>query len=309
MNLMKSTLRKLWRLTRATSIVVGLAVMVGLVAGIASLAVAQKSPSGGTTASPLLKGVENVAATTTTLINSGTGPAMSMRVQPGNPPLTVNTEAGTATNLSADEVDGKDATAFVSATNGKAPDSDKLDGKDSTEFLGATAKAADSDSLDGRDSTEFLGATAKATDSDKLDGKDSSDFAPAGTATAFTARTDSVTIPDDGIVVVVSKNVPAGSYAINAKVHLDNIDDDDSSFAGCFLSAGGTSIDRGGIDRLDENLEVNQSEQYALQAVVAGFGGGAITVQCSEIGGAFGDSDRVDAKDAVITAIRVGSVQ
>jgi hypothetical protein len=308
MKLMKAALPKLWRLTRTTSMVVGLAVMVGLFAGVASLAVA-RTPSGGETASAILKGVSNTATATTTLINNGAGAALRLQVQPGNPPLTANPESGTATNLSADKVDGKDATAFVSATDGKAPDSDKLDGKDSTEFLGATAKAADSDLLDGRDSTEFLGATAKATDSDKLDGKDSSDFAPADTATAFTARTDSVTIPDDGSVVAVSKNVPAGTYAINAKVHLDNIDDDDSSFAGCSLNTNGTQIDSGGIDRLDEYLEVNESEQYALQAVVVGFGGGAITVRCSEIGGAFGDSDRVDANDAVITAIKVGSVQ
>lgn len=41
MKLMKATLRRLWRLTRATSIVVGLAVMVALVAGVATLAVAK----------------------------------------------------------------------------------------------------------------------------------------------------------------------------------------------------------------------------------------------------------------------------
>jgi hypothetical protein len=252
MKLMKTTLRKLWRLTRATSIVVGLAVMVGLLVGVASLAVAQKSPSGGTTASPVLKAVENTAAATTTLINTGTGAALGIRVQPGNPPLIVNPEADTATNLSADEVDGKDASAFVSAKNGKAPNSDLLDGKDSTEFLGATAKAADADLLDGRDST---------------------DFAAASTPTAFVARTGSVTIPDDGNVVVVSKNVPAGSYAINATVRLDNKDDDDSSFASCSLHAGGTLIDFGGLDRLDEDLAVNLSELYPMQAVVDGFGG------------------------------------
>jgi hypothetical protein len=200
MKLMKTTLRKLWQLTRTTSTIVGLAVMVGLVAGVASLAVAQKSPSGGTTASPLFKGVENIAATTTTLINRGTGPAMSMRVQPSHPPLTVNPEAGTATNLSTDQVDGKDATEFVSATNGKAPDSDLLDGKDSTEFLGAAAKAADSD---------------------KLDGKDSTDFAAASTGTAFTATQSGsvVTLGQSGHSIdtdILSKNVPAGSYAINA---------------------------------------------------------------------------------------------
>jgi hypothetical protein len=209
-------------------------------------------------------------------------------VQPGNPPLTVNPEADTATNLSADKVDGRDSTAFVSATNGKAPDSELLDGKDSTEFLGASAKAADSD---------------------KLDGKDSTDFAAASTPTAFAAHTDSVTIPDDQRVVVVSKNVPAGSYAISATVRLDNKDDNDSSFAGCSLSSGGTLLVNGGIDRLDEVLAVNASESYPMQAFVDGFNGGAITVQCSELGGAFGDSDRIDAENAAITAIRLGTVK
>jgi hypothetical protein len=284
---MKAALRRLWRLTRVTSPVVGLAVMVALVAGVASLAVA-RPPAGGETASAILKGVRNTATAVTTLINTQAGAALSLEVQPGNPPLTVNPEADTATNLSADKVDGKDSTAFVSAANGKAPDSELLDSKDSTEFLGASAKAADSD---------------------KLDGKDSTDFAAASTPTAFAARTGSVTIPDDGSVVVVSKNVPAGSYAISATVRLDNKDDNDSSFAGCSLSSGGTLLVSGGIDRLDEALAVNASESYPMQAVVDGFNGGEITVRCSEIGGAFGDSDRIDAEDAAITAIRLGAVQ
>lgn len=294
MKLMKTTLRMLWRLTRTTSMVVGLAVMVGLVAGVASLAVAQKSPSGGTTASPLLKGVENVAATTTTLINSGRGAAMSMHEQPGNAPLTVNDDAGTATNLSADTVDGKDSTAFVSATNGKAPDSELLDGKDSTEFLGTTAKAADSDKLDGKDSTEF---------------------AAASIGTVYTDRTDHVRIPNDGNIDVVTKDVPPGNYAINAKVSLGNEDDDDPAEAGCQLRAGGNIIDENWFDRLGESPPanpsesvINTSESYPLQAVVANFDGGAITIHCREFSGT-ADSDQIDAHYAVITAIRVGSVQ
>jgi hypothetical protein len=292
MKLMKTTLRKLWRLTRTTSTIVGLAVMVGLIAGVASLAVAQKSPSGGSTASPLLKGVENVAATTTTLINSGTGPAMSMRVQPSHPPLTVNPESGTATNLSADKVDGKDATAFVSATNGKAPDSELLDGKDSTEFLSVSAKAADSDKLDGKDSTEF---------------------AAASIGTVYTDLTDQVRIPNDGDIDVVTMLVPAGSYAINAKVSLENQDDDDPATVHCQLHAGGNVVDEGTIEKLEENPRINApdsiiniSESYPLQAVVRDFGGGAIRINCSE--GAFTDSDQVDAFDGIITAIRVGTV-
>jgi hypothetical protein len=292
MKLMKTTLRKLWRLTRTTSTIVGLAVMVGLVAGVASLAVAQKLPSGGTTASPLFKAVENTAATTTTLINSGRGAAMSMHVQPGNAPLTVNDDAGTATNLSADTVDGKDSTAFVSATNGKAPDSELLDGKDSTEFLGATAKAADSD---------------------KLDGKDSTDFAAASIGTVYTDRTDQVRIPNDGNIDVVTMSVPPGSYAINAKVTVINLDDDDTAAVGCDLYAGGNVIDGGQLlrDRLSEfprintpDSVINVAESYPLQAVVTDFGGGALRLNCSETS----DSDQVDAFDGVITAMRVGNV-
>src|SRR5215216_771411 len=165
MEAMKATLRRLWRLTRATSFVVGLAVMVALVGGVVSLALAkpptggEPPPAGGATAASILKGVTNTATAVTTLINSGTGAALNLVVQSGQPPLTVNDGAGTATGLSADKVDGKDADAFVSATNGKAPDSELLDGKDSTEFLGAASKAADSDKLDGKDSIEFAAAS------------------------------------------------------------------------------------------------------------------------------------------------------
>lgn len=60
MNLMKATLRRLWRLTRATSIVVGLAVMVALVAGTVSLAGAVPSSS-----LAFLKGVENTVSRVT----------------------------------------------------------------------------------------------------------------------------------------------------------------------------------------------------------------------------------------------------
>jgi hypothetical protein len=149
---MKGALGRLWRLTRVTSIVVGLAVMVGLLAGVASFAVA--APSGTTTATAVLKGVTNTANAVTTLINSGTGPALGLQVQQGNAPLAVNSDTKVA-NLNADKLDGLDSGAFLGA-NGTAANADTLEGKDSTDFLGATAKAADSDKLDGKDSKDFL---------------------------------------------------------------------------------------------------------------------------------------------------------
>jgi hypothetical protein len=149
MKLMKATLRRLWRLTRATSIVVGLAVMVGLVAGVASLAVAGPS-SGGSTATAVLKGVTNTANAVTTLVNSGTGAALRLEAQSGNPALSLPAQTGTAplavnsetkvNHLNADKLDDKESTDFLAAhgTADNAANADKLDGKDSTDFTPKT---------------------------------------------------------------------------------------------------------------------------------------------------------------------------
>ncbi len=47
--------------------------------------------------------------------NPSGGSALGLQVNADQAPLTVNPEAGTATNLSADELDGKDSSAFASA--------------------------------------------------------------------------------------------------------------------------------------------------------------------------------------------------
>jgi hypothetical protein len=60
-----------------------------------------------------------------------------------------------------------------------------------------------------------------------------------------------------------------------------------------------------GINGGQEPDAVASTEEYPLQAVVAGFGGGAITINCNT----FSNSDRVDATNAVVTAIKVGSVE
>ena len=60
-----------------------------------------------------------------------------------------------------------------------------------------------------------------------------------------------------------------------------------------------------GINGGQEADAVASTEEYPLQAVVAGFGGGAITIICNT----FSNSDRVDATNAVVTAIKVGSVE
>jgi hypothetical protein len=183
--MIRSAASKVMWVGRTASMVFGLALVMALVIGVASTA---WSATGGnfllgkanvaTTASKL---TASVAAPALTLVNQSTdaaATALNISVAAGKPPLKVNATAGKATNLDADKLDGKDATAFYAAGS-KVDDSDTLDGQDSAAFLGATQKAADSDTLDGKNSTEFLGKTEKAADSELLDGKNSSEFAAA----------------------------------------------------------------------------------------------------------------------------------
>src|SRR5215213_8124849 len=82
---------------RAASMVFGLALILALLFGVASMAFARDGQS-------FLLGARNVASSVSTLVNSGTGPALSLQVDSG-PPLAVNKQARVV-NLNADKVDG-----------------------------------------------------------------------------------------------------------------------------------------------------------------------------------------------------------
>jgi len=134
--MMRSAVSKVMWVGRATVFMVGLAVTLALVLGVATTAL-------GATGASFILGKPNSAETPTSLVstlskatqaalsvtNKSGGPALSLGVLSGKAPIKVNATAGTATNLSAD----------------------KLDGKDSTEFLGKTEKAADSAHADSAD--------------------------------------------------------------------------------------------------------------------------------------------------------------
>jgi hypothetical protein len=83
---------------------VGLAVILG----IASSALAANGK-------PFILGEQNVATKVSTLFNRGVGPALGLKVGADQPPLTVNPEAGTVTNLSADALDGESSEDFARA--------------------------------------------------------------------------------------------------------------------------------------------------------------------------------------------------
>jgi len=122
--------------------------------------------------------------------NSGGGPAASFTVASGAP-FTVS--SGTVvTNLNADRLDGKNASAFLPAT-GKAVDADKLDGHDSSEFipntvpLSLTGVAAGAGVVNGTNTGSgngLQGVTAAAGASGVYGQNDAAGFGVAGRADA-----------------------------------------------------------------------------------------------------------------------------
>lgn len=131
------------RLTRGTALALGLAVVLALTVGLASTALAANGGNfilgvaNGATAVTKLSG--NVAGPAMQVINPSTAPAataLSLVTQTNKPPMTVNSRVK-VTNLNADQLDGKDSSAFATGVEGKATDSDKLDGNDSSAFAPA----------------------------------------------------------------------------------------------------------------------------------------------------------------------------
>ncbi len=150
---------------RATVFLVGLAVILALVFGVASTAMSATGgafilgkANGATSVSKL---TASIAGPALTLVNQSTldaATALNISVQSGKAPLKVNAAAGTATNLSADELDGKDSSAFASSSHNH-------DGS----YYAAGSKVADSSHADQADSATNAQNAANADTLDTLD--------------------------------------------------------------------------------------------------------------------------------------------
>jgi hypothetical protein len=176
--MLRGAVGKVMWVGRATVFLVGLAVILALVFGAASAAL-------GANGNPFILGKANVATKVSTLTNKGLGAALSLNVQPDQPPLAVNSSTRVG-NLNADQLDGKGAEDFQAAGS-KAADADKLDGKDSSEFAASAHRhddryyaQADSDARFVNEADHTKAAhDALGVDAGTLDGRDSSQFAPA----------------------------------------------------------------------------------------------------------------------------------
>jgi hypothetical protein len=99
--MLRSAASKVMWVGRATVFLVGLAVILALLVGVASMAFARDGQS-------FILGERNVAQSLSTLVRQEAGPALSLQVDRGAPPLAVNSESR-VDNLNADELDGRDA--------------------------------------------------------------------------------------------------------------------------------------------------------------------------------------------------------
>jgi hypothetical protein len=116
---MKTAIEKVTWVGRITVFAVGLTVVLAITVGLATTALAAVSGDpfnlGKTnTINTISQLVGNTATSMLRIDNNSTGSALQLLVEPGKAPLTVNEEAATVKNLSADELDGKDGSAFFS---------------------------------------------------------------------------------------------------------------------------------------------------------------------------------------------------
>ncbi len=168
--------RVMW-VGRATVFLMGMAVILALVFGVASTALAGTGVGAvfnlGKTNSVdrISKLVGSTASSMLMVDNNGTGSALNLQVEPGKAPLTVSPGAGMATGLRAEDAKTADVAGFAQSA-GKASDSDKIDGKDSTDFLASNGKANDADNLDGKDSSQFMTASTYFSQSPETSGTD-----------------------------------------------------------------------------------------------------------------------------------------
>jgi hypothetical protein len=147
--MLRSTASKVMWVGRATVFLVGLAVILALVLGVATAAFGANGDAWklgqGSVATKIttLGGMLGVNGPMLRLINNNADAddtALELRVQTGEAPMRVNSDAMVA-NLNADKLDGQDSSSFADGTGGKATDADMLDGKDASEFVPTNTNA------------------------------------------------------------------------------------------------------------------------------------------------------------------------
>ena len=217
--MLRTVFGKVMWVGRATIFMMGLAVMLAVVLGVATTALAGTGVGatfnlGKTNSvSALSKLVGSVSSPMLLVDNNGPGTAIDLRVgtsttppdQKSAAPMKVDSQVR-VDNFNADQIDGLDSTAFQ-MSGSKAADSDKLDGKDSTQFADSAHTHSGEDITSGTVAEARIDGsvardgevmpTVKAgdgsgsgLDADQLDGKDSGAFLMVNGKAADSAHAD-----------------------------------------------------------------------------------------------------------------------
>jgi hypothetical protein len=121
---------------------------------------------------------------------------------------------------------------------------------------------------------------------------------PAGPAvlpSAYAAADDSVNLAADDEATIISKNVPAGTYVVNAKLVLfQNAADN----GGCSLNSGATAIDTVAVIPADTNART----PMAFQGIATLPAAGTLSISCLV------DAQAGVAQEVKLTAIAVSQV-
>jgi hypothetical protein len=156
-----SAAKKVAWMARTTTTVVGLVIMLALVFGVATTALA-----GTGVGARFDLGKTNTVTAVTRLVGSVAGPslqidnnsagasatALDLQVEPGKAPMSVNSD-GRVTNLNADKIDGQDSSAFMPAKTYRVDKPIVVDVVFSTAVLCDTGDRALSSAWAGKNAT------------------------------------------------------------------------------------------------------------------------------------------------------------
>jgi hypothetical protein len=216
----RSIISKVMWVGRATVFVVGLAVVLALVLGVATAALGAPTVTfklGQINTSNVMSTlVGAVAGPNLKIQNTGNDPnatALDLQVSPGNAPLKVNAGAGKVTNLDADKVDGREASSFAGASHEHAGEDITSGTVEADRVEDGSGSGLDADTLDGLDST-VLGA-ASAVKVGRLELPVPPPGAPPNSGTVF--ETAAFEIEAVCTTVLSPLNVPEGRLRLVAK--------------------------------------------------------------------------------------------